>query len=294
MILDDFDSRPGSATSLLRTIVGACLRELGGRVSIAALIRLLGTVGVSEPHARTAVLRVSRKGLLLPGGNADYVLNRGAVPMLENGDRRIFTFRQMGDGDPWCLISFSIPEAHRAERHQLRRQLTWIGCGTVSSALWICPGFLMGEIEGILDELGLRRYATLFETATPQPAGSLADAVAEWWDLPALEALHRGFLEATAGFAGSEPTPMGAPVSDVLGPTSAAASETAVAEPGAAAFAAWIRTLDEWRVIPYLDPGLPPSALPADWPGFASVSRFTELMARFSDAGREFAKSVAS
>jgi phenylacetic acid degradation operon negative regulatory protein len=292
MILDDFDSRPGSATSLLRTIVGACLRELGGRASIAALIRLLGAVGVSESHARTAVLRVSRKGLLRSGGNADYVLNPGAVPMLKNGDRRIFTFRQMGDGDPWCLISFSIPEALRAERHQLRRQLTWIGCGTVSSALWICPGFLRGEVEGILDELGLRRYATLFETATPQPAGSLADAVAEWWDLPALEALHRGFLEATGGFAGSEPTPVGASMSDVLGPTSAA-PETAVAEPGVAAFAAWIRTLDEWRVIPYLDPGLPPSALPADWPGFASVARFTELMARFSDAGLKFARSVA-
>jgi len=270
MILDDFDSRPGSATSLLRTIVGAYLRELGGRASIAALIRLLGAVGVSESHARTAVLRVSRKGLLLPGGNADYVLNRGAVPMLENGDRRIFTFRQMGDGDPWCLISFSIPETHRAERHQLRRQLTWIGCGTVSSALWICPGFLMGEVEGILDELGLRRYATLFETATPQPAGSLADAVAEWWDLPALEALHRGFLEATAGFV---PTPAD--------------------EPGAVAFAAWIRTLDEWRVIPYRDPGLPPSALPTEWPGFASVARFEDLMSRFSDAGLTFARSVA-
>ncbi len=265
MILDDFDSRPGSATSLLRTIVGACLRELGGRVSIAELIRLLGAVGVSEPQARTAVLRVSRKGLLLPGGNADYVLNRGAVPMLENGDRRIFTFRQMGDGDPWCLVSFSIPETLRAGRHQLRRQLSWIGCGTVSSALWICPGFLAGEVEGILAELGLRRYATLFETKTPQPAGSLADAAAGWWDLGAIEALHRGFLGATAEFAELEPR-------------------------GATAFAAWIRTLDEWRLIPYLDPGLPPSALPADWPGFASVVRFGELMARFSDAGRVFAR----
>jgi phenylacetic acid degradation operon negative regulatory protein len=264
VILDDFDSRPGSATSLLRTIVGACLRELGGRASIGQLIRLLGAVGLSESQARTAVLRVSRKGLLLPGGNADYMLNRGAVPMLENGDRRIFTFRQMGNGDPWCLISFSIPETLRAERHQLRRQLSWIGCGTVSPALWICPGFLVGEVEGIFVELGLRRFATLFETTTPQPAGTLADAAATWWDLAALEALHRGFLDATAGFADIEPS-------------------------GSTAFAAWIRALDEWRVIPYLDPGLPPSALPADWPGFASVARFEQLMARFSDAGREFA-----
>jgi phenylacetic acid degradation operon negative regulatory protein len=267
MILDDFDSRPGSATSLLRSIVGACLRELGGQVSVAHLIRLLGAVGVSEAHARTAVLRVSRKGLLRSDGNAEYALNPDAVPMLERGDRRIFTFRQMSGGDPWCLISFSIPEGLRAERHQLRRQLSWIGCGTVSPALWICPAFLAGEVEGIFGELGLRRFATLFETATPHPAGALADAVAGWWDLPALESLHRGFLEATAGFAGLEPT-------------------------GGTAFAAWIRTLDEWRVIPYLDPGLPPGVLPADWPGFASVARFEQLSVRFADAGREFALSA--
>lgn len=264
MILDDFDSRPGSATSLLRTIVGACLRELGGSASVARLIRLLGAVGVSEAHARTAVLRVSRKGLLVPNGNAEYALDPGAVPMLESGDRRIFTFRQMSDGDPWCLVSFSIPETLRAERHQLRRQLSWIGCGTVSPALWICPAFLAGEVEGIFAELGLRRFATLFEAVTPHPAGTLRDAVAGWWDLPALESLHRGFLDVTAGFAEVEPT-------------------------GSTAFAAWIRALDEWRVIPYLDPGLPPGVLPADWPGFASVSRFGQLMSRFADAGRGFA-----
>lgn len=268
MILDDFDSRPGSATSLLRTIVGACLRGLGGRVSIAELIRLMGAVGVSESHARTAVLRVSRKGLLLPGGNADYTLNPEAVPMLERGDRRIFTFRQMSDGDPWCLISFSIPETLRSERHQLRRQLSWIGCGTVSPALWICPAFLADEVEGILAELGLRRFATLFETSAPRPAGTMTDAVAGWWDLAALETLHRGFLDATTPFTGLEPR-------------------------GRTAFAAWIRTLDEWRVIPYLDPGLPPGVLPVDWPGFASVERFGQLMERFADAGLAFAQLAA-
>ncbi|MEO6943079.1 MAG: PaaX family transcriptional regulator C-terminal domain-containing protein [Lacisediminihabitans sp.] len=266
MILDDFDSRPGSATSLLRTIVGASLREMGGRTSVGQLIRLLGAVNVSEAHARTAVLRVSRKGLLHSDGNAGYVLNPDAIPMLNRGDRRIYTFRQMDDGDPWCLISFSIPESLRAERHQLRRQLSWIGCGTVSSALWICPAFLADEVERILAELGLRPFATLFETSTPHPAGTLTDAVATWWDLATLESLHLDFLEATAGF-------------------------TELDSAGSTAFAAWIRTLDEWRVIPYLDPGLPPSVLPAEWPGFASVARFTELMARFSDAGRSFASS---
>jgi phenylacetic acid degradation operon negative regulatory protein len=260
MILDDFDSRPGSATSLLRTIVGACLRERGGSATIGDLIRLMDAVGITEAHTRTAVSRVKGKGLLLPG----YSLNPEAVPMLERGDRRIFGFRRSADGDPWCLISFSIPEGMRGERHQLRRRLSWIGCGTVSTGLWICPAFLAGEVDGILDELGLRRFATLFTTSDPRPAGSLADAASRWWDLERLAALHTGFLRATAELDSLEPE-------------------------GATAFRGWIRALDEWRIIPYLDPGLPPSALPEGWPGEESLQRFRALMARFAEPGLRFA-----
>ncbi|HRN30164.1 MAG TPA: regulator, partial [Terrimesophilobacter sp.] len=62
---DDFEARPGSATSLVRTIVGLYLRELDSRVTSAELVRLLGAAGVAEAHARTAITRVKNKGLLL-------------------------------------------------------------------------------------------------------------------------------------------------------------------------------------------------------------------------------------
>src|SRR6185503_14817847 len=55
---DDADSRPGSATSLLRTIIGCYLRRLGGWIAAAALLDLMTTVGISQARTRTAVLRV--------------------------------------------------------------------------------------------------------------------------------------------------------------------------------------------------------------------------------------------
>ena len=194
MILDDFDARPGSATSLLRTIVGVGLRRVGGWISIADLIRLMDAVGVTPAHTRTAVSRVKAKGLLVSStidGRPGYALNPDAIPMLERGDRRIFTFRQMADGDPWCLLSFSIPEAQRDVRHQLRKRLGWIGCGVVATGLWICPAFLADEVEEIVADLGLAECVALFITGTPRIAGSLADAARRWWDLDGLKALHR-------------------------------------------------------------------------------------------------------
>lgn len=268
MILDDFDARPGSATSVVRTIVGAHLRELGGRIRSAELVRLLEAARVEAPAARTAISRVKAKGLLLAddvGGQPGYRLNPDAVPMLERGDRRIFAYRQQGERDPWCLVSFSVPESNRSARHQLRRRLSWIGAGTVADGLWIVPGHLDDEVRLILADLDLDHAARLFTASRPE---SLEVDAARWWDLDSLAALHREFLDATAPLDG--------------------------ATSGAEAFALWIEAIDRWRIIPYLDPGLPPSALPRDWPGTAAVERFGALTDSLAPRARDFVAAVVA
>jgi phenylacetic acid degradation operon negative regulatory protein len=51
---------------------------------------------------------------------------------------------------------------------------------------------------------------------------------------------------------------------------------------GPAAFSDYLRALDAWRSIPYLDPALPPEYLPHDWPGQRGVALFAELHERLS------------
>jgi phenylacetic acid degradation operon negative regulatory protein len=271
VILDDFDSRPGSATSLLRTFVGSQLRQLGGWISSAQLVRIMEALGVPANGARSAITRVKSKGLLFPevvNGQQGYRVNADAVPMLESGDRRIFSFRQQREDDHWCLISFSIPESRRDARHQLRRRLGWIGCGTVATGLWICPAALKDEVQEILDDLDLRECATLFITGRPEADCSLEDAAAQWWDLERLRELHERFL---------------AQHSSQVGP----------AATDAEAFARYIHALDQWRVIPYLDPGLPNSALPAEWPGQASLELFGRISRSLAARAHAFARSSA-
>jgi len=249
-VLDDIDARPGSTSSLLRTVVGLFLRPLGGWISAADLVTLAEDLGIPTAQARTGITRLKQKGLLLAerDGVAGYRLNPAAVRMLERGDRRIFEMREMHDDDPWCLVSFSIPESARSVRHQLRKRLQWIGAGTVSPALWICPGHLQDEVAQIVDELDARAWVTLFQASTPQTAVPLVDAAASWWDLGALRAEHRAFQESLA---------------------------TLPAEP----FPAYVQLIDGWRVLPYVDPGLPPAMLPNDWPGRRSFDEFARLSA---------------
>lgn len=257
--LDDFDARPGSTTSLLRTVIGLYLRDLDGHIATRTMVLLLESLGISPAHTRTALARVRRRGLLdtspragIPG----YALQSAARHMLERGDRRIFHPRSMTEDDRWCLLSFTVPESERDRRHQLRRRLSAIGCGTVAPGLWICPDFLRDEVEEIVEDLGMRDRTVLFVTDTPLTGGTLADSVAQWWDLGAVAALHHEFLESTAALL------------------------TAANDP-AAAFSHYVRSIDSWRAIPYLDPGLAPSVLPADWPGPASTARFARLRELF-------------
>ncbi|WP_115787391.1 PaaX family transcriptional regulator [Arthrobacter silvisoli] len=279
--LDDVDSRPGSTTSLLRTVIGLYLRDAGGWLPASAFLRLMEALDVPAAVTRTALSRLKKKAVLEQqprDGVAGYALTSGAATMLARGDSRIFAPQHMADGDPWCLVSFSIPEAEREKRHQLRRRLHWTGCGTVAAGLWIAPAFRRGEIEDVLAGLGLREQATLFITDTPVPGGGhhsagLRDAAAQWWDLETVAALHRDFIREWA--AGEDPSVGGGP------------------PPPAAAFASYVRCIDSWRIIPYLDPGLPPVFLPADWPGKDGIAVFEGVRAVHAGPSADFVRTVA-
>ncbi|WP_259614180.1 MULTISPECIES: PaaX family transcriptional regulator [Microbacterium] len=265
VVLDDIDARPGSTASLLRTLIGLYLRPVGGWISTAALVTLAGDLGIAPAPARTGIARLKQKGLIVPERRdaIGYRLSPAAVPMLERGDRRIFRMREMTDDDPWCLVSFSIPESARSVRHQLRRRLHWIGAGVVSPALWICPGHLRDEAVQILVDLDARRWATLFEASAPAPAGTLPEAAAEWWDLAALRADHEAFQESL----------------DAL---------------PAAPFPAYVHLIDRWRVLPYTDPGLPPAMLPPDWPGRRSFEAFARLSAEWAAPALAHVRAVTA
>lgn len=284
----------------MRTFVGLHLRELGGWIRVAALLELLATAGISNSSTRSAVSRLKGKGLLIPekrevpgsdGSIAGYRLDPAAVTDLERGDRRIFSYRGHRADEPWCLVSYSLPEVNRSKRVQLRRALTGLGFGAITDGLWIAPGHLHAEVEDVLETLAVRSCATIFITQTPLTAGPFAQAAATWWDLERLAARHNEFLDRYEQHAPSEqfaPTTQNTQRSP-----QAASSLQSPADPGEA-FVLWLACVDDWKAIPYADPGLPASALPADWPGMRSVELFAELRARFADPARAYVREIAA
>lgn len=268
--------------SLIVTFYGAYGRGGAGRpagpVPIAALIRLLGAVGVDAPSVRSAVSRLKRRGLLVPdrtdAGAAGYALSEDARQLLDDGDRRIYGHPGAGEGpDGWLLAVFSVPEQERHKRHLLRSRLARLGFGTAAPGVWIAPDHLYEETRHTLARLELSSYVDLFRGAHAgfEPT---ARSVRRWWDLDELATLHNAFLDAHE------------PVLDRWAGPGAPDPEDAYRD--------YVLALDSWRFLPYADPGLPPGLLPWDWPGIRAAEVFTALHDRLRDAGAECVRAVLS
>ncbi|MFI9029156.1 PaaX family transcriptional regulator C-terminal domain-containing protein [Streptomyces sp. NPDC053560] len=265
--------------SLIVTFYGAYGRDAKGAplgpVPVAALITLLGVAGVDPPSVRSAVSRLKRRGLLVPArtssGAAGYALSADARELLADGDRRIYGRPTPRASDGWVLAVFSVPEEERHKRHLLRSRLARLGFGTAAPGVWIAPGHLYEETRHVLRRLQLDPYVDLF-TGAHAGFAPTAEAVTRWWDLPAIAARHRAFLDA------HEP---------VLGRWSRRRSTDLEA-----AYHDYLMTLDAWRRLPYADPGLPAALLPADWPGGHAAAVFGRLHRRLHAAGAEYVSGV--
>jgi phenylacetic acid degradation operon negative regulatory protein len=242
-----------SARSLLLTILGEFVLPDGGAAWTGALVGALGACSVEEKAARQAVARASSAGWLHServGRRARWHLTDWAERLLTEGTERIYSFgaeRAEWDGR-WLLLLVRVPEARRHVRYRLRTRLTWAGFGTLGPGAWISPDVSREqEAARVLNDLGLDEAVSF--TAEPGSIGAATELVREAWDLLAIEAAYEHFLADTSS---SEP-----------------------ASP-ADAFAAVVQLVHTWRRFPFLDPGLPPSLLPAGWSGTRAAAAFHE------------------
>jgi phenylacetic acid degradation operon negative regulatory protein len=297
-------ARRPQAKSLLLDLYGAFVRDLGGWIAVADLVRLLGDLGVDEQAARSSVSRLLRRGLLARrriDGRAGYELTAEAEEILAEGDRRIFAATSPADlADGWALAVFSVPERQRGRRHQLRAQLLWHGFGNLGAGVWLAPHRALDAARVVVERLGLTDCVELF-SAHHAAFGELGALVARCWDLDDLGARYAAFVaEVTPVVArwrrGRGPGGSGRGVSGggVSGGGVSGAAGVSGGSRDRAAFVDYTCLLHEWRKMPFLDPGLPPEVLPDNWQGRVAAERFGELVDLLHEPAARYVAAVMS
>lgn len=260
--------------ALIVTIYGLYAREVGGWLSVSALIRLMGEVGVDEPAVRSSISRLKRRGILHAekvDGIAGYALSGQARAILDEGDRRIFERPRATPENGWVLAVFSVPESERQKRHTLRSRLAWLGFGTVAAGVWIAPGHLEDETRDVLQRYGLSPYVDLFR-ADYLGFADMAAEVSTWWDLSGLERLYDEFVT-------------------IHQPVLQRWRRRRTSDDGEA-FADYVRALTAWRRLPFLDPGLAPELLPRGWHGARAAELFFALRDRLAEPSHRHVEAV--
>jgi phenylacetic acid degradation operon negative regulatory protein len=259
--------------STVVTFLGAVVRPLGSWMPIAGTVDLLGRAGVDAPSVRTAVHRLKGNGWLaseVRGGARGYALTDVALETLAAGDEVIWHARTPADlADGWCIVHFGVPESMRTKRQQLRVHLASLGFGNVGTALWIAPARMRVAAERAVTELGLEAHTAVFVGAY-HGTQDLTALLYDSWDLVGIDRSYREFLAAHA------------PAADGL-----AARHL---EPSAS-FTAYLSLLDQWRKLPFRDPGLPAEVLAPDWSGPRATAVFERLVATLEEPALAHART---
>jgi phenylacetic acid degradation operon negative regulatory protein len=260
-----------SARSLLLTVLGEFVLPAGDPVWTATFLDALALLGVEEKAVRQALARSAAEGRLTSerhGRRTSWRLTPSGRRLLTEGTERIYSFgRPMRDWDgQWLLVLASVPETDRRLRHLLRTRLSWNGLGNLSPGVWVSPHpEREQEVREVLREIGVADSSTIF-------AGRLGDidearrVAGQAWHLDQIELVYEGFLDAVRELRPRD---------------------------HAETFAAHTRLVQEWRRFPFLDPGLPPQLLPADWSGTRAFDLFHERHATWHPAAVRHWRTIA-
>ncbi len=255
---------PGSARSVLLTVLGEYVLPSGEPPWTATLLHVARGLGLAEKSARQALARLAADGWIRAGRSGRRVrwsLTQPGHELLAEGAARIYSFGRENppwDGR-WLVLMVSVPESRRQLRHRLRTRLTWAGFGSPLPGVWISPRPAReAEAKQVIGELRLAAETFSF-TGPFAGIGSQRSMVEQAWHLGELAGSYHEFLDR---FAGLRP----GPGDDIL--------------------FAQIRLVDAWRRFPLADPGLPPELLPPDWIGARAATVFADLHAAWQPAAR--------
>jgi phenylacetic acid degradation operon negative regulatory protein len=243
---------PPRAKSLVMTIFGDAIAPHGGRLWLGSLIELVAPLGATDRLVRTSVFRLVQEGWLVAqreGRRSSYALQPEAASRFARANRRIYAPPGVDWDGRWTLLLAPNGSIDSTLRAAVRKELEWEGFAMLAPGLLAHPAADLDSVAEVLRRVeGAGRIFVCAATELPEAgARPLAELVREGWDLSAVAAGYRRFIDTFA------------PLPDLLRKEGAPEPEQAFI----------VRTLliHAYRRVQLHDPMLPLALLPQPWPG---------------------------
>jgi len=266
-----------SARNLLVTVFGDAVAPHDAAVPVQALVQLLAGVGVNDRLVRTSLTRLVRDGILRNekiGRRSIYAIDPASLSLFEHADNRIYVHRELDwDGD-WTLAVVDATASTTAGRTRLRRELTWLGMGTVAPNVLASPNLDPAAITSMLDRLGDDHHVLVTRGAATVGASTMSD-----------EEIARRFApvdDLSARYA---------QIIDWFDPIVRAFDQTDDPSPQDC-WTARLLLIATFRRIALVDPALPEKLLPDTWNGATARDLVGSLYERIHEHAERWLAEV--
>ena len=270
--------RTGStAQSLAVTLVADYTMRTHAWLPSASIVALLDEAGIAAGAARTAISRLSRRGVLessRDGRYSSYRLSSAAFSNLSAGGAWIAGFATRAypwDGF-WTLVSFSFPQEERSQRRALRGQLRWLGYAPLYDALWVSPDAPNPTVKDQLTTI-TRGTMTMFRARHVELATETDRSPIDAWDIDAIADRYNSFIRRWKPLL---PRIRSRKLS------------------GAAAVQSRTEIMDAYRQFPIIDPQLPIELMPARWPREDARAVFVAVYDGLAGQAQEHVRAVVT
>jgi len=198
-IIDEFNGRtPVRAGSLIVSVFGDAISQHGNSVWLGSLINVLESFGLNSRQIRTAVFRLVKEDWLAArqiGRRSYYSFTESGRRHYEKAARRIyFSNRGSWDGKWTLVLPVSISND---EKELLRKELLWLGYGTLTSGMLAHPSSDRQSLDETLMELKLADKVVIFIANTEDITSreALKELSHNCWNLEEIEARYNQFIQ---------------------------------------------------------------------------------------------------
>lgn len=262
---------PGSARSLLLTVLGELVYPNEQPVWTSSLLYMLVGLGIEQRTARQAISRASSSGWIKghrQGREVCWQLTNSGKRLIEDGAKRVYSLHaeaEPWDGN-WLVLLVTIPESQRSVRKMLYTALDWEGFGNPTPGVWVSPhSGRHEEAQRVIDDLELRPSTLAFVGQAKSIGQTEKELVQSAWNL---EEVTSEYQELLVRYSGLQPAP------------------------GDPLLFTHIRLVNEWQKFPFMDPQLPAELLP-DWIGRRAAVMFHQLRTAWYDSAQARWREVA-
>lgn len=215
------------------------------------MLRKLSLLDVLERTARSTLSRMRKDGWFdveKVGRRNRYTLTKWGETILRQGDLRIFEQAVQEWDGKWHLLTYSLPEDKRVLRHNLVKQLSWLGYGRISRGTWLCPYDRRESLRRALKQSETNKFLHFF-SGNYLGNTDIDQLIQNCWDFETISGEYKGFIRYYEQV-----------LADLRENTNQLTSEDAFCQ------RFWVSY--DFLPLLRLDPNLPKIFLPAPWAGF--------------------------